>query len=108
MSKSFNVSFQQSFKMTISDEVIKWVRGQLSQIASEGEATLEKMPSKERAFVRTLKEQLLKEDDEFLPWFLRYAMRTQFREDVNKILGRDRAMAASHFSPLKVEITPRG
>lgn len=108
MSKSFNVSFQQSFKMVLSDEVIKLVRTQLSQIVKEGEEAPEKLTSKDRAFVRTLKDQLLKEDDEFLPWFLRFAMRTQFRDDVNKILNKDRAMTASNFSPMKVEITPRG
>jgi len=108
MSKSFNVSFQQSFKMTISEEVIKLIRSQLTQVVTEAEAKIETITSKERAFVRVIAEWLRLEDDEFLPRFLKFAMRTSFRDDVNKILGKDKAMSASKFSPLAVEITPRG
>ena len=103
--KSFNVTFSQSFKMTMSEETIAEVREGLQKSVALSDAHPEQLNAEQRAFLPVLKAHLAKEDDEFLPWFIRVVMRQGIRDEFVKSLDD---LWATKFAPSKVEVTPRG
>lgn len=108
MSKSFNVSFQMSFKVTLTEEQLQEIRKALSDSVAAVDARPERFTATQKARNEVVKEWLQKPDDEFYSFFLKTACRDGLREEVVRILTKDQAMGASKFAPANVSVTPRG
>lgn len=102
MSKSFSISFEQSFRLVISEETIALIRQELSCEVDPARQT-----DAQRAFHKVMKDWLQKGDDEFLALFLKFAIRTTLRDAVVEMITKDQAWEASKFAPAKVSVTPR-
>jgi hypothetical protein len=107
MSKSFNISFEQSFKVTLSEETIQAIRQELVDSVAVGDANPERLTDSKRAFLPVVKGWLQKEDNEFLADFLKYATRTGIRAEVVDLITKDPGLGASKFAPANVKVTPR-
>lgn len=107
MSKSFNVSFEQSFKVTLTEEIITAIRKGLVMSVKLAEECPEAISSSQRAVLARVKEMLLLEDDEFLPLFLKTAFRQGVRDEFVEMLTKDKDLGCSKFAPAAVKITPR-
>lgn len=107
MSKSFSISFEQSFKVTLPEETIAAIRKELSDTVAVGEAHPERLADDQRALHPVVKGWLQKGDNEFLADFLKYAVRTGLRAEVVDLITKDQGLGASKFAPAKVSVTPR-
>lgn len=105
--KAFTINVSFSLKASLEEEVISGVRKALAEVVA-GDDPL-KQTSAEREFTKAMKAALEKEDDEFMPWFIRLGMRQNVREEFVKSLTKNNdGLVFSKFSPWDIEVTPRG
>lgn len=108
MSKSFNITFSQSFKVNIAEEAIQSLRAELSKSIEYTDANPGRTTDAQRARVQVVREWLAKGDDEFLSLFLRSAFRDGFRDEFMETVRNEKLLNATKFAPATVEVTPRG
>lgn len=111
MSRSFNVSFTQTLKVTVSDVFIKEIRKQLTNAVRIISAIPVEKRLREQKVALVRADSLVGMDDEaMMQSFTKQAFRDGLREEFIELLikaGDDELMAFSKFAPALVTVTRR-
>lgn len=108
MSKSFNVSFTQTFKVALTEEAIQQTRLELSKAVQIAEANPEWLTDQQRAFTPILKGWLEGDDETLMARVLKQGIRAEVRDAFIESVKSHNALRATKFAPAQVEVTSRG
>lgn len=111
MSRSYNVSFTQSFKVVVADAFLSELRQILAATIKMVESIPEAKRNKDHKAALKRAPAFLAADDETLAqMFLKQAMRDGWRDEMIKVLTDDQVedtLTFSKFAPSFVTVTPR-
>lgn len=111
MSRSYNVSFTQSFKVVVADAFLSGFREHLTTTLRQLEGIPEAKRNKDhKAALKRIPEFLAVDDETLAQMFIKQAMRDGFRDEIIEVLTGDQApdtLMFSKFAPAFVTVTPR-